>query len=342
MPIGSDTTRPAVVSRAPATAAATVFAAPTVALPAAFTTVHQSAAHRPDAVGGRVRYRFDHCFNSSTHRRRQRNRQPGRGFDGTSARHHGFHRCLVGVAHAEHHLGQPDPVGDGVVGADDDGAADRAVLQVHALDQEHHPQRAGARQRLRPLLGHEALQRRDIAWRGQPDSLDMSGQLEAGVVHPRPAVVGLHWLVVVDGESPDDPLPGDLEDRVVAGVRRHDHHAVDDHQIVRPVHPQPQRILHAHRGSCAAHVEPPRILVSGPAACPRPGSTCRAAADGTAGDPSRLEAKGRNRRSLDLCRARLPGSMGLPALTLFARFGCNGGPRPRPRAGLSCRPRRSR
>ena len=158
---------------------------------------------------------------------------------------------LVLVGERQQHLGQRHPVGEGVVEARDD---DRSALV--AVDEVEVPERAGAVEGLAHPLLDEGLERGLVSRLGQRHVVEVAVEREVLVVLP--------VRHAQRGRGLDDSL---AEDRVAvdeAGLQEgpqalpvhrtvEGHDALDDHEVVRAVHREPDGVDGAHR-TASGHV----------------------------------------------------------------------------------------
>lgn len=147
------------------------------------------------------------------------------------------------VGQREQHTRERDAVGDAVV-----QAREHRRAACVTLDQMDLPQRHVARQRQRDLLGDVLLQLRVAARRRQARVDEVIRHVEVTVRPPRPAQQpALHHALPEAGEAVDEPFLQQAFDRTRRrkGIERE--HAVDDHQVLGPVHPQPGGVGGRHR-----------------------------------------------------------------------------------------------
>ena len=148
---------------------------------------------------------------------------------------------LVGQRHE--HAAQRQPVGEGMV----DPGDDRGPGSM-ALDEVRLPERVGRVEGDVQTRLHPSLERGVVTGAGEPLAVQVPPDVEVLVVDP----------VRSPGEAPgrlaalaEDRVP--VEDAVLEEVRHlvpvrrpgEEHHGDDDHEVLRPVHRQPDRV---HRG----------------------------------------------------------------------------------------------
>ena len=170
-----------------------------------------------------------------------------RGHDRTAA------RGLIEQAHRQLH--HPHAVGDRVVAAQDH----RTALKV-VLDPDRLPQWAIAIEHLTPVGCDEVLQRAGIARIRQRNQRNVVVDVEVLVGLPPPGAVSIldrdaakNRVAVEESFLDHGPHLGEVQ-----GFGRPDHR-VDHHEVVRPVHLQPQGVLYLKSAS-SFH----RHLSSGP------------------------------------------------------------------------------
>jgi hypothetical protein len=130
-----------------------------------------------------------------------------------------------------------------VVHADDDRAA-RPV----ALDQIEVPERLGRVERGRHQVADELLERALVVGSGEGEVMDVEVGVEVLVLGPvgRPPRPRLDDALGEAGKAVDHPLHEQLAQRHRVERLLEPGHAVDDHQIRRPVHGEPGRIGGRH------------------------------------------------------------------------------------------------
>jgi hypothetical protein len=174
---------------------------------------------------------------------------------------HGNDGPVDGLAHAEQDLSEPDAVSDRVMKARDDGRARRPIVKGHGRHHECGPQWSVPVQRHRTLLGREPLQRGDIGPLRQHDLDQVSRDVEFLVGRPAPGATSSFGTAGQNREAASRVLEP-LEDVLVSRHACQHHDAVDDHEVVGPVHGQPERILRAHADP--GHGSSPRLAMCPP------------------------------------------------------------------------------
>ena len=152
-------------------------------------------------------------------------------------------RLAVGVGQREHHAGQRDAVGDGVVHPHQQCAA-----AAEALQQVDVPQRLGPVERRGHEIGDDLLERAAVARSGHADTVEVHLRVEVRVVLPagsatRPPLARAlaEAREVLDDTRAEDGLRRRPVQRLVEPQ-----HRVDDHEVGGAVHVQPGRIGGRH------------------------------------------------------------------------------------------------
>ena len=184
----------------------------------------------------------------------------GAGSDvGGASCHLGRDMRVGGVTQAQHHLGQPHAISHRVVEAAHERRARGAVVKCDLLDQCDVPQRAVAIEWSRALLGDVALQLGHAGRLGQSHPSHMPVEMEFRVDLPHPSALAEEGARPEDREAVDDACGRRSEQRIPVRLGVEEHHAVDDHEVVGPVHGEPQRVLRAHGPLLVRHGSPPGV-----------------------------------------------------------------------------------
>ena len=193
----------------------------------------------------------------------------GAGSDvGGASRHLGRDMRVGGVAQAQHHLGQPHSVSHRVVEAAHESRARGAVVKCDLLDQGDVPERAVAIEWSRALLRDIALEFGHAGRLGQSHPAHMPVEMEFRVDLPHPSALAEEGARSEDREAVDDACGRRGEQRIPVRLGIEEHDAVDDHEVVGPVHGEPQRVLRAHGPLLDRHGSPPGVARRvGRAAC---------------------------------------------------------------------------
>ncbi len=157
-----------------------------------------------------------------------------------------------GVEQAHRQLDHPHAVGDGVVCPQDHSAAAPVAVHPDGL-----PQGPVTLEHLGAVARHERLQFTGVVGVLQVDDRDVHPEVEIVVELPPPrAVAVLDRPAAEHGVAGAEAFLGDLADPAPVERFGGPDHRVDDHEVVGPVHFQPQRVLDAEPAS-VGHRAPP-------------------------------------------------------------------------------------